>query len=277
MKPIAVLGCGPAGLLAAYGIGLTGQPLAIFSNTEKSKLGGAQFLHKPIYGIHDEDNPDAVVTYHLHGTAAAYQEKVYGNDPVPFVSFSNVKDGQQQSAWNLLKTYDWLWGEFGHTINEAQITPAWVDENEDKFALILSTVPLVALCRHRVGATPPMPKVGDSWYPMHHRFTVQDIAIHPDNLAPIHDNTILYDGTREHSWYRSSLLFGVGGTEWSPQRSPVAPVRPLYHDRKPIATNCDCFPQIVRLGRRGTWQKGVLTHHAFVGALEAVLPERKKV
>ena len=37
--------------------------------------------------------------------------------------------------------------------------------------------------------------------------------------------------------------------------------------RKPIATNCDCFPNVIRAGRFGTWKKGVLTHDAMFNTL----------
>lgn len=267
MKPIAILGCGPAGLMAAHAVGLAGHPIAIFSKPEKSRLGGAQFLHRPIYMVNDEEVPDAEITYKLRGDAAGYERKVYPEGNVPFVSFSSVTDGQVQPAWNLQRTYDLLWENLGGSVNEADISAKWMEENHDEFALILSTVPLPSICRSRAGLTPAEPL---------HRFDVQRITIHPECLETIPANTVVYDGTPDRTWYRSSNLFGVGGTEWTAgARTPPLPASSFFHDNKPIATNCDCWPDVVRLGRRGTWTKGVLTHQAFVGALEAVLPDRE--
>lgn len=262
MKSVAVLGCGPAGLLAAHAIGLSGRPVAVFSRPHKSVLGGAQFLHEPIPGLNDESEPDAVITYRVDGDAETYYRKVYGEEYVPFVSFSGVADGEQQNAWNLSATYDRLWGIFDGRINEAGITPQWLEQlsADSNFDLILSTVPLVHICRARAGLTQE-----------NHQFKVQNITIATEEYAHgLEPNTIRYDGTNMRSWYRTSLLFGHYGTEWS--ADVTQPPVPTIRDHKPIRTTCDCWPNVVRLGRRGTWTKGVLTHHAFTEAIKLVMP-----
>lgn len=149
---IAVLGCGPAGLMAAYAAAMAGNPVVIFSNPEKSKLGGAQFLHKPIPGINNVEEPDAVITYRLRGDAATYQRKVYGDDSVPFVSFSGLENGQKQDAWNLIETYDKLWAMLGdQSLTPKKITPEFVQQLLDSkdFSTVFSTVPLPAICKAR--------------------------------------------------------------------------------------------------------------------------------
>lgn len=261
MKPVAILGSGPAGLLAALAVGLRGRPMVIFSNKEKSQLGGAQYLHRRIPIVADRE-PDAVLMNRKVGTSEVYRQKVYGDDPVPFVSFDGVDDGMMEQAWNLIDTYENLWGEFGHAINEADVGPRWIEEHRDEFSAILSTVPLPALCRARAGLTPEF-----------HSFKVQEIVISTDpdycSVPRGEDNTIIYDGTRERSHYRSSRLFGVSSTEWSTIGGSLPPIPDLIRDRKPVATTCDCFSgEVIRLGRRGTWRKGVLTHHAFEAAWE---------
>lgn len=252
---VAVLGCGPAGLMAAQAVALAGRPLAIFSvKAEPSKLGGAQFLHKAIPGINDHRKPDAVLTYRLLGDPETYRRKVYGSQPnVPFVSFTGVKDGEEQPAWNLIETYERLWEKFSGHINEVAITAEWMRDNS--FDEVFSSVPLPSICMTQAGMV--------SGY---HGFHSQDILIAPlDYLPSVPDNTIVYDGTPDRTWYRSSRIFGVPGTEWSTYvKAP--PLPGLLRDRKPISTTCDCHPEVTRVGRRGTWTKGVLTHDAFIAA-----------
>ena len=229
----------------------------------KSKLGGAQFLHMPIPGINDVDKPDTEVRYILCGTTEGYRRKVYGDDPaIPFVSMENVKHDQLQRAWNLQATYDSMWEALvdDTTVNVESIGPQWVDNalEKDWFEVILSTIPAPALCRSAAGLD------GQP-----HIFISQQVQIATTCILPnLPDNHVVYDGTPDHSWYRTSRLFGVGGTEWS---GITPPYGNLIKANKPLRTNCTCYKgKVVRLGRNGTWTKGVLTHHAFLGAYDAL-------
>lgn len=260
-KPVAILGCGPAGLMAAQAVVLSGREAVILSRPVKSKLGGAQFLHMPIAGINDAA-PDRVITYRKRGDEATYRKKVYGEEYVPFTSFASVQDGETQEAWNLIETYDRLWEQFGGMISDVNVGPQWLDDHLDEFDLIFSTVPLPAICRARAGLS----------MASFHSFRVQNIHVATESYGNWSwgDDTIVYDGTNERTWYRASKLFGVSGTEWSDQQSPP-PVGNLVRDSKPVGTTCDCYrDRVIRLGRRGTWTKGVLTHDAFLGVLEVI-------
>lgn len=269
MRPIAILGVGPAGLMAAHACALAGRPVALFSRGDqdtgpiKSKLGGAQFLHYPIPAINDADEPDAEVRYILCGTSEGYRHKVYGEDSnIPFVSMQNVKHNMVQRSWNLGATYDKLWNTLvdGTTVNMEFIGPLWLDKALDNgwFDAIFSTIPAPSLCRSAAGMN------GSP-----HQFVSQKVNLITecvlDNLP---DNTIVYDGTEERSWYRCSRLFGLGGTEWS---GIVPPYGSVIKVAKPLRTSCDCYSdKVVRLGRYGTWTKGVLTHDAFLEAYRAL-------
>lgn len=261
MKAVAVLGCGPAGLMAAHAVAFVGRPVAVFSIPEKSVLGGAQFLHKPIPVV-CEDDPDITVTFQVEGDANTYRRKVYGPEqPIGspgFVSFSNVHDGMTQPAWNLQVTYDKLWDIFGNEVNPQPIDAEWLDKVKDDFDLILSTIPLPRICLSAAGLVP-----------VQHRFFTQEIGVVNESVYPLPDNTVFYDGTQDHSFYRCSKLFGHGSTEWSPNyRMPQRQDIKVFN--KPITALCDCWQdRIVRLGRFGAWKKGLLTHDAFAGALQA--------
>lgn len=258
MRVVAVLGAGPAGLMAAQAVSLQENvALAIFSETvEPSRLGGAQFLHRPIPIVNDGDKPDALVTYRVLGDEETYRRKVYGEEPVPFTSFTNVKDGEQQPAWNLIETYEKLWEKFAPHITPMRIDPLWFENAwVSDFDKVFCSVPLPAICRARAGLVPEF-----------HHFTAQQIHVATEPFVTGPDNTITYDGTPDTRYYRHSRIFGVPGCEWA---SNPPPVPGIVKDTKPIATSCNCHPDVIRVGRRGEWKKGVLTHDAFISAWKA--------
>jgi len=268
MKPYAVLGVGPAGLMAAHALAMSGKPVSLFSkpdasgNIAKSRLGGAQFLHDPIPGIHNDEEPDTIITYYCVGDADGYRRKVYGSDPsIPFVSMEGRYTGQEQNAWNLIGTYDALWDLLEpHRANAIDVSPQWLDLalQNDWFDGIISTVPAMALCRAHAGMLNEQ-----------HEFVSQRIQIANECMASVdnHDS-VVYNGDSDYSWYRASHLFGVGSTEYG--QDATTPLQ-TFEVAKPISTNCRCYDnQVMRTGRYGTWTKGVLSHQAFTDTIKMV-------
>jgi len=253
---IAVLGCGPAGLLAAHAVALVGFEPMIYSRKKKSFLGGAQYLHRSIPGITPED-PEGHLEYRMVGDEETYTQKVYGAGPdVPISSWRNYEGRDAEPAWDIRSAYDRLWGEYEKSVvNVPSITPETVREilRMGHTDMIANTIPAPYLCEAKAN-----PRVKEF-----HFFNSQEVRV---NESPMHgpeDNLIVYDGTDDRSWYRSSKIFGVGGTEWSTKgRKP--PLPDIKTIRKPIGTNCDCWNGLIRLGRHGHWHKTVLSHHAFV-------------
>lgn len=268
MKPVAILGSGPAGLLAAHAVGLCGHPIAIISKPVKSRIGGAQFLHEPIPELTSPE-PDAVITYRVRGDAETYERKVYGQARPDFVSFSNVQDGMTKPAWNLVGIYDRLWDSLGGSLTEMDITEEWLQQCAGDFSMIISTIPLPVLCRSEAGVIQER-----------HFFHEVTEQIVDRCVEPVPDGVVLYDGTASRSWHRSSNLFGQEGTEWG-QSVPMdrLPFPDVQVVRKPLKTTCNCHPDVVRVGRYGSWTKGKLVSDAFkdtVLALNArgMLPPR---
>lgn len=246
MKTVAILGCGPAGLLAAHAVGLAGRPLSLHSRPVKSPLGGAQYLHSSVPML-TNTAPDFTITNRLRGTAEGYKFKVYGDDPLKtprHVSADAVVDGQEVPVWDLNVAYDTLWNANVQAINEADINPNWIDEHANEFELIISTVPRYLLCKGM------------------HQFPAQSVWIQPGAAPFIPEGEVHYNGERSPAWYRASNINGSGGIEWS-TNGPKPPVENLMRINKPLATNCDCYPDIWKVGRFGEWRKGVLAHDAF--------------
>lgn len=224
---------------------------------EPSKLGGAQFLHEAIPGINDYAEPDATITYRLEGDIDGYRQKVYGGDPrVPFVSMQNLHDGMEQPAWNLVRSYEKLWQLLCSTkVNVAHVNAEWVQAMKDAghFKLMISSIPAPALCSQG------------------HQFGVQKVRIANECIMEnLPDNTVMYSGDKDRSWYRCSRLFGVGGTEWA-DTVPTPPGADLVTAQKPLKTNCTCWAEdVVRVGRFGTWTKGILVNDAMRQTNEAL-------
>lgn len=275
MNEIAVLGCGPAGLMAIHAAKSLGLPVVSISKKEKSKLGGAQFLHYPIPEINGE--PEGEIVYRVKGDALTYQRKTYGTmGPQPsFVSFSNVSDGMAVNAWNLARTYDQLWDGYESFINEGAVDGAWLEAHMDDYSMVVSTIPRSALCLNR--RTTIVPDGSDM--PGAHSFYHKNVRIVNGRCFGMEgvtrnfgENVINYNGTKENSWYRSSDLWGVKSTEWGDHTEALWLPYETVNAQKPLSTTCDCHTgkNILFVGRYGKWDKGQLTHSAYYETREAL-------
>jgi hypothetical protein len=75
--------------------------------------------------------------------------------------------------------------------------------------------------------------------------------------------TVQCNGEENPRWYRASNVFGYKTCEWPGEKAP--PVQDIAKVEKPISTTCDCWldGNYLRLGRFGTWTKGVLSHEGY--------------
>lgn len=241
---VVVLGCGPAGLIAAHAAIYAGADVRILSKPRKSFMKGAQYLHKPIpftLGI----NEPFTVQYLLDGEPESYRSKVYGPAWDGTVSPEDLEETHQ--AWDIRTTYDWLWDTYGNYVVDWDASQAAISHvvNEWRPDLVVSSIPAPLLCAegHTFGAT-------NIWS--------TDEAMHSDE-----DNTVRLNGHDAPSWYRSARIQGWGTTEWPERKRPPISSEHLWLVPKPLKNNCTCWPEIVRVGRYGSWTKGVLSHEAW--------------
>lgn len=261
---VAVLGCGPAGLLSAWALTLREQPFLIISRKEKSPIGGAQFLHEAIPGITAQE-PDAIVGINTEGTSDVYREKVYGDDPQgqpSFVSFPREKH-TLQPAWSMQDAYDKLWEQFEPMVNDRPVTPQLLDELLEKYKFVVNTIPLHLVCFTAQGARP-----GPCTF-RHARIKIAQGT--QDHLA---DNTIIYNGTTNSSWARASKLFGHSFAEYG-MHAPLPPGYTAVTVNKPLENSCNCWDQrnLLRAGRMGAWKKGVLVHDAYNDVVQSLIDD----
>jgi hypothetical protein len=274
MGKVAIFGCGPAGLLVAHAAQLCGHAVTIYSKKQKSPMEGAQYLHVEIPGFKLPE-PE-VIRYVLFGSIETYREKVYGSgDPDIIVSPQQYLG--EHKCWDLRALYARLWLHWEPSIVDIEISKAKIPTIAAGFDWVFSSIPATVLCEHYVGETEESS----------HTFKYQPVWI--DGLwsgpTPAEDrglwgrsqhvvicNGFAVDEERPNmtGWYRSSHIFGHANTEWaSPRFVPDQRAQSgrIWRVRKPMTTNCDCWPYIVRVGRYGKWAKGVLTHHAFDDAM----------
>lgn len=250
---VLVLGCGPAGLLAAHAARFGedfGVQVAVVSVKQKSQLFGCQYLHGPIPGL---DLDTDTVTYALQGTAEGYATKVYGSRLMAGVVSPAALTGSHP-AWDIRQAYDQLWDYWEPHINDVELHPRLIQSVLDEMQpdVVITSVPLWVLCQDES-----------------HAFRTQDCWALGDapelgQIVPVPcpPSTILCNGTGDAGWYRVSNVFGYKTAEW-PGFRPKPPLAGVVKFQKPLATDCDCWPDFIRVGRYGTWTKGVLSHEAF--------------
>lgn len=258
MRSAAVFGCGPAGLMAAHRLTTLDYDVTIFSIARKSHLNGAQYLHASIPGLPCRIPATRKVGYKLEGTIEDYRDKVYGagNDTQWSGRVSPDEYGVAGShyAWDIRSTYDILWDTYGQRVVNTDITPKGVDAilKTGIFDIIVSSVPAPVICHQRD----------------RHMFTSQQIWAIGDAPAlgqrcPVRVSpfTVVCNGTRDVGWYRCANVFGYTTAEWPYETKP--PIEGIVEVNKPLHTTCDCYPEILRVGRYGKWTKGELSHSAF--------------
>jgi len=255
MNEVAILGAGPSGLMAALAAQELGYTPTIYSRKVKSQIYAAMFLHRSLPWV-TNSIPDFLVKIVKEGTAEGYAEKVYG-DPEHPVSWDKFEEGEV-AAWDLRKTYDRLWNLFDHDIIEYDLTVISVKDILNEHEVVFSSIPARALCYRS------------------HIFSCQPIWVHTmysERLAE-NESMMWYNGGDQMPWYRYSQIKGHRAWEYSYDPGPDGRYKTV-HGKKPLGTNCTCFPDIKRIGRFGKWEKQVLTHHCYEEVRDALLAMRE--
>ena len=253
-QEICIIGCGPAGLLAAHAAVRAGYtPVIISAKAEPSPTAKAVFVHRAIPEMTSTE-PDSYITMRKLGDGDGYAAKVYG-DPEHPCSWDKFAVGGFP-AWKLETMYRRLWASYRGAIREAVVTPTALGDIARGYPYVINTAPARDLCLR----------------PEDHTFPVRETLVTPHAPLPVVPNEMVYNGVPTVPWMRASDLFGVRSTEYPASAADVVPgladrARPGI---KVLPTTCNCHPQVVRAGRWGKWMPGVLLHHAFE-RVEAIL------
>lgn len=236
--------------MAAHAAAITNNDIVIFSKNRKSYMRGAQYLHMPIpMASQDPFN----VHYGLKGTPEEYRDKVYGPDPRIKVSPESLVGSHL--AWDIREAYDWLWDTYGRFVIDQDISPVNIEAilAEAEPDLTISSIPAPQICINP-----------------DHSFQSEEVWVtETSRLDGPMDNVVQCSGDPEDPWYRTSKIHGWTNTEYPYDKKPPLSADKVHAVTKPIKTNCDCHAaQILRVGRYGTWTKGVLSHSAFYGTVD---------
>lgn len=253
-REVAIIGCGPAGLLAAHAAVLADyQPVIFSKSAEPSPTARATFLHRAIPDI-TAAQPDGVIKLKKVGTESGYARKVYG-DPFRRTSWSRFVSNAYQPAWALAPAYETLWRLYGGTVQEAEIDPEEAHELVEDYPLAINTAPAPALC-------------GSG-----HEFESRALWVVEQAPDEVGSNTMVYNGYPPDHWSRASDIFGIRSTEYTKHSNKTVGA---HKGMKVVSTDCDCHPKIHRAGRWGTWRQGVLVHQAFEYTFDLLRLDRAK-
>lgn len=266
---VAVLGCGPSGLVAAHAALSAGADVTVYSRKRRSHIFGAQYLHAPIPGI-SHDFP-ITIEYKLRGEVSEYRRKVYGMHGLETeVSPETMKPFHE--AWDLRRAYGILYLSWESEIVDTILRPGVIRSIIIDHDLTISTIPANVLCgdmSHYFHSTEVW-AVGDA----------PELGARVPAVYTVPEGQVVCTGLREDNWYRSSNIFGHCTTEWPSREAALRDgivARGGFVEGalvpKPIGTTCDCwteYPGFMRAGRYGMWKKGVLVHNVYDQILHAL-------
>ena len=263
---VAILGCGPTGLLAAHACAQEGVDFDVISKKRKSQLYGSQYLHEHIPGI-TNDRDFVGVKYVTRGTPEEYRRKVHGKWWDGQVAPEDFEP--DHLAWNIRQAYDVLWQKYGRDVHDYEISAPQLGESLwrhfDKvffdlsildYDLVISTVP------RTLWKIPGEEFIfSEGWAlgdaPEEGRFIPHQVA----------DNTIICDGTDGVAWTRLSKVFGYASVEW-PHHSAKPPLPGVARVTKPLryvpnSQAVNPTADWLHVGRYGQWEKGVVVTDAY--------------
>jgi hypothetical protein len=248
VSSVAVLGCGPAGLLVAAAVERAGYEPVIYSKKQKSNIPGSLHLRAAVPDV-TPVYPDNTVTIVRMGTAEVYARKVYGSAD-RYTGWDNYQ--QVYESWNAVSAYNLLWERYASAIVHREISASVLDLLQKEYPLVISTLPQQSFC------------VGE------HQFDGEEywIMTLPTPPEDADREIIVYNGLRDDHWYRYSILGGICSietTSWGDTGRGD-----WQEGVKPTGNNCNCHPAILRVGRWAEWRHGVLLTNAYQKAYEVL-------
>lgn len=205
-------------------------------------------MQRPIPGI-NTDHPDGYIKQMvIGGSILDYRYKLYGDVNIG-INGDILADGYH--AWAHRTTYDALWRRYAGLITGTTVSPLELLNMHKEYDLVVSTAPLPNLCMN----------------PGNHEFRYATVYVTAETRYPNQpDNTIIFNALPEDKWVRSSFVFGVRTTEWTEDNAPLS----ATEVRKPISTDCNCFPHVLRTGRFGKFRNETWIPDAYFDTLSAI-------
>lgn len=255
---VIVIGCGPAGLAAAHAAVGQGCGIRIIAPKAKTPQRGPLLIQRPIPGI-NTNHPDGTIHQRvIGGSILDYRYKLYGDINI---GINGDILRTEYHAWDHRMTYDILWNKYEHAIEDRKLTSGELTYMHGEADLVVSTANAMDLCFQQ-----------ERFY-RHHEFSRAVVSVTPLAEYPNQpDNTIIFNAGDEYPWVRSSKVFGVEVTEWMLGTAPAG----AKDIAKPISTNCDCYPHILRTGRFGAWHNETWVDTAYWDTYDAIASMQRR-
>jgi hypothetical protein len=269
---VCVIGCGPAGLAAAHAAYGLGASVTIYSPGVKSPQAGPLLLQRPIPDITTGHPNGYIRQIVIGGSILDYRYKLYGDININ-INGDMLAEGYH--AWDHYNAYDTMWRLYMGN------DPDFPDENWNGRAhrvdRMITNLALTELHSHAdlVVCTAPRDKI--CYQPLKHRFDHAKVAITPRGEYPGQpDDTIVFNAGDEYGWVRSSRIFGREVTEWLPGTDMGDNYAGRRIIRKPIGTDCNCYPHVMFTGRFGAWKNEVWVDTAYYDTRDAIISMSRK-
>jgi len=258
---VIVIGCGPAGLAAAHAAVGLGAEVTIYAPGQKTPQRGPLLIQRPIPGI-NTNHPDGTIhQLVIGGSILDYRYKLYGDVNIG-INGDILKP--HYHAWNHVETYERLWAFYSDLIVPRQVSPQALSVMHLEADLVVSTANAQRMCRS-----------GRMIAGGVHQFLYQEVAVTPHTSYPDQPyDTIIFNADPDAPWVRSSFVFGVPVTEWLLDRAPKGEGVTII--RKPISTNCNCYPHVLRTGRFGAWKNETWVDTAYWDTYSAIVSATRR-
>lgn len=235
-QEVAIIGTGPAGMLAAHAAEQSGAVVTMLTDGRPSMIGGAQYLHRSIPGLTAPD-PDGFVRFKYVGTPEEYSQKIYGRPDAPT---SWGKYTGLVPAWSLQAAYRDLQIRFESRMRIEQVQGSDIMGLCAAYDLVVNSAPRRLFCLHQ------------------HVFSSVPLWVSSDRVDPIEPNSVVYLGDPAPCC-RISNIWGQRSFEYA------AAWHGAMKTYKPNGHACTCHPHdnYMTVGRYGAWDKDQLTSDAY--------------
>lgn len=276
---VAVIGAGPAGLLAAWGaIQEPEVSVRLFDPNPEyrpDRIFSLQYLHSP---VNLQFTARRLRLYYQVQYAPGMSDQIY-KDREAAKNLYNLKLGRPLneenstkflwdspvSVYSLKDAYRFLHNHFRSKIqNEKLLFDDIIGPLAEEYDVVVSTAPLDKLFPTR------------SWPA---RVSFISMAYTP--VKHHAENTCVYNLDPDIPWTRATRLDGGTATEWASQPGSVIELdKDVASMTRPLrkVVRADWYPplprNVVLAGRWGSWDPSQLTHHAFYKARDAVWESR---
>lgn len=221
-KVVTILGTEPEGLLAAHAAMSLKYPVILYGPhpTGSGQLEGwLGWVPAVLPGP-----PTVDIEIRLEGPMQKWMQKAYGDD---MYQAPPLLPGTYR-GWDLRAgLLDFL------ESNNLDIRPIDSIDEEPQGTKVVA-IPTPEFCERRI-------------HPEPHQFRARDRWILDSCLLSGLDNVELYDG-QDRSWSCTKRVFGIGQTWWNGD-CPQPPIDGVRKDVLPVSTTCDCWPDVIRVGK----------------------------